>query len=895
MANIFPGPDEISFSHTLDGQPISISDGSILVEDDLELIGNGADKTRLIGPASTRLFDISASVASNVVISGIDARNFGAFTPAGASLESFGGGVIRNSSSAPLVIRNSQFIDNQVGYDGAEGGAIWSKGPLTLEGSTVFRNSAGDDGGGIFVEGDATILNSTISTNTAFGRGSSLLQSAGGRGGGLFVGGTATIENSTIVNNDVHGVTSEGGGVYAENGGIIYSSIVAMNHTDSTQSADVFESVPLSVVSSLVSTDPKLSGLADNGGPTFTHALLDDSPAIDMGTSSQTGLNTDQRGSPFSRNFGLSADIGAYEFHRLEVNNGGDENDSTYGTGGLSLREAVGLADATPGVDVVTFAPSVDSVTLSLGTINIRDSTTIRGADRLSRIETESDSRLFTIPTGNTGTVTFERLHLTGGRGEILYGGGGAIRSSSQSATLVVESSVLSNNEAGADGAEGGAIWSNGPLRILNSTVSQNVASAHGGGVYTNGSLEIVNSTISGNEALGKPNVLHETKGHGGGIFANGNASIFNSTIANNKAIGTAGPDGAEGGGIYLSDTAALTMESSIVADNSGTHSDYPSPDIRTRNKNLRANLIGHAGNIFSQISESNPQRDANGNLIGGAQSGLVNPHLGPLRNNGGVTLTHALLPQSPAIDTGTNPNQLVLDQRGLPRVVDGNDDGVIRIDAGAFEFEDIPIIPGDINADGVIDAQDIDGLFALFGSPPEPHTDLDNSGTLDQGDVTYLLETILGTFWGDANLDGRVDAVDLNTVGLNWRGQGTSWVGGDFNGDGITDAADLNTLALNWRKGTLVAAAPLGRTPRAALAQHIGNVELDDTGRSRKAFRNELPNDHRNHLRLPNIKRRQLLSESYRPRPVDHLTAELQRDLGVHRIIDELMTNLLK
>jgi hypothetical protein len=77
--------------------------------------------------------------------------------------------------------------------------------------------------------------------------------------------------------------------------------------------------------------------------------------------------------------------------------------------------------------------------------------------------------------------------------------------------------------------------------------------------------------------------------------------------------------------------------------------------------------------------------------LENGEGSGLVNgetgnivgrdPRLGPLQDNGGLAWTHALLPDSPAIDAGDNEYSLETDQRGRPRVVNG------RADIGAFEF----------------------------------------------------------------------------------------------------------------------------------------------------------------------------------------------------------------
>ena len=64
-------------------------------------------------------------------------------------------------------------------------------------------------------------------------------------------------------------------------------------------------------------------------------------------------------------------------------------------------------------------------------------------------------------------------------------------------------------------------------------------------------------------------------------------------------------------------------------------------------------------------------------------------------------------------------------------------------------------------------------------------------------GDESLRLQT---TAPGDANADGRVDSQDLNTLAVNWRQRDRDWFSGDFNGDGFVDAADLNLLAVNWQ-----------------------------------------------------------------------------------------------
>ena len=88
-------------------------------------------------------------------------------------------------------------------------------------------------------------------------------------------------------------------------------------------------------------------------------------------------------------------------------------------------------------------------------------------------------------------------------------------------------------------------------------------------------------------------------------------------------------------------------------------------------------NLIGD-GTGMTGLSNG-----VNGNLVGSADN-PIDPLLGPLEDNGGPTLTHALLPDSPALDAGNNAYATDFDQRGpgFPRIVNG------IIDIGAFEFQ---------------------------------------------------------------------------------------------------------------------------------------------------------------------------------------------------------------
>ena len=124
-----------------------------------------------------------------------------------------------------------------------------------------------------------------------------------------------------------------------------------------------------------------------------------------------------------------------------------------------------------------------------------------------------------------------------------------------------------------------------------------------------------------------------------------------------------------------------------------------------------------------------------------------------------------------------------------------------------------------DFNQDGLSDVVDLDLLIAQRPAKASnvtnatSHFDLNGDESIDTADIdTWLylaaLENGLPSLLkGDANLDGTVDALDLNVVGRNWISDVAAWSQGDFSGDGVTDAQDLGVLGTNWQ-GSGVAAA---------------------------------------------------------------------------------------
>lgn len=132
--------------------------------------------------------------------------------------------------------------------------------------------------------------------------------------------------------------------------------------------------------------------------------------------------------------------------------------------------------------------------------------------------------------------------------------------------------------------------------------------------------------------------------------------------------------------------------------------------------------------------------------------------------------------------------------------------------------------LPGDFNEDGTYGVDDVDSLVAEIVAPTgDLSFDLTGDMSVDDADLQQWLAVAgpgLGfegpLLPGDANLDGSVNATDLNTVGLGWQQTVAGWSAGDFTADGSVTAGDLNLLALNWQE-TVPLAAGANAVPEPA------------------------------------------------------------------------------
>ena len=152
-----------------------------------------------------------------------------------------------------------------------------------------------------------------------------------------------------------------------------------------------------------------------------------------------------------------------------------------------------------------------------------------------------------------------------------------------------------------------------------------------------------------------------------------------------------------------------------------------------------------------------------------------------------------------------------------------------LRVYANVLSQEEVaalmipPTVGGscDVDGDSVCGVSDIDMIFATgdiaagVAAEGGTATDVNGDGTVNMVDVDeWLLAAATENGFsmpylvGDTNLDGSVDAQDLNAMAVNWLTSGRVWSTGDFTGEGEVNASDLNALAINWQQSIEPAAA---------------------------------------------------------------------------------------
>ena len=238
---------------------------------------------------------------------------------------------------------------------------------------------------------------------------------------------------------------------------------------------------------------------------------------------------------------------------------------------------------------------------------------------------------------------------------------------------------------------------------IDRSTIAENAAGSAGGGIFSEATLVITSSTVSSNVA-----------GAGGGVASNGSATVVNSTVAKNIAV-NAGGVAADGGRFELKNT--------IVAANTATGE---GADVRGRFISTGYNLIGDAGVSVGLVHGVNSDQVGSSGSPYDPVMDLV------LRDNGGPTRTHRLLPSSPAIDSADNTgSDETTDQRGAVRPT--NQDA----DIGSFERTVLSLLANDATVvEGATGAQPVN-VSVILSNPSVESISVDYNtvdGTAFQG-----------------------------------------------------------------------------------------------------------------------------------------------------------------
>jgi hypothetical protein len=340
---------------------------------------------------------------------------------------------------------------------------------------------------------------------------------------------------------------------------------------------------------------------------------------------------------------------------------------NTSDSGAGSLRQAILNANAQAGENTVVLSGVQGIINLNSPLADLSSDLSIVGLG----------ANLLTVQRSKAvGTLRFGIFHVTEGATVSIVGltvangyavdGGGIFNQG----TLTLQNDAITGNTASdiGGGICNGSFQpaSTGTLTVIDCTVGNNSNASGGegaGGIDTEGgSLTVINTTVSGNKAV------NSHSAGGVGVYG-GSAVISHSTISGN--IG----DHHSGGGIDGFGTR-VTLFDTIVAGNSGGNG----ADLAGGFVSLGHNLIGNITPTITGTGSSGFTNGVKGDLVG-TSKGKIIAKLGPLQNNGGPTLTQALLAGSPAINAGDSTGALATDQRGFAPRVAGT-----AIDIGAFE-----------------------------------------------------------------------------------------------------------------------------------------------------------------------------------------------------------------
>jgi Ca2+-binding RTX toxin-like protein len=396
--------------------------------------------------------------------------------------------VDRPASSS--VITSSTFVENLA----SNGGAIFNQGfgSLNIQNSTLSSNTASLSGGGLSNLGLASLLNATVHLNDA--------PDAAGIASNF--DGSSPLARVTLQNTIVSGGTSSAD-IDGPDSGFIDAG---NNLIEDIGTVTTFGSIATPLNGNLLGVNPQLDALQDNGGPTFTHALLFGSPARDAGENAGT-TSGDQRG--FTRIFDgdgngiATVDIGAFESGFI-INSFTDTVDENINDGinadrnGVStLRVTIMQANNRVGEDTIILSPGTYTLTLTgrdedgaaTGDLDITDTLNIIGSGTdQTFIDAARIDRIFHVLPGVS--LNLSNLTLLNGNASTTDNGGAILNQG----TVTLRNVQVLNSSA----ARGGGVFNDvtGTLTVIDSVFRGNTAFVQGGALFNTGTLDVTGTSV---------------------------------------------------------------------------------------------------------------------------------------------------------------------------------------------------------------------------------------------------------------------------------------------------------------------------------------------------------------------------------------------------------------
>ena len=688
-----------------------------------------------------------------------------------------GGGL--HTGGGDVTINGGQVSTNTA----TEGGGLWSSGTLDVTGTSITGNTGTGDaadngGGGLYNEGGTmTVTDATVSGNRATGAsgsgggvlvaGGSFTASGGAisentanrAGGGIEVAsGTVTLSDVDFTANETGDAPGNGGALHVTNGTVTATDGTVSGNTAAAEGGGFWNNAgfTMTVTGTTFSGNTASGDMASNGGGGLYNnggTLVLNDVTVDENTADGT---SGSGGGVLTNGGTLTVDGGTISGNTANRAGGGIED-----AGGV-----VTLTDVTVSGNFIDVAAPGNggglhsgggSVTVNGGSFENNTATEGGGLWSNATLVVQSSDAGPALITGNEGT------------GPDAANGGGGVYAETGADVTIDGATIFGNSATGAAGSGGGILVVDGAAVTMTlGSVSGNSANRAGGGIEVadGGSLSLSQVTVDGNALPGA------SPGNGGGVHVGGagSATVSQTTVSNNTAV--------EGGGLWNSGSGTLAISNSTVSGNSASDDGggvYTIPggdtslesvtvarntagadggglaisalamgSVSVDNSIVGDNTAGGSGNDcfgsyttdgFLLVEDRGPDcsfAGANGNSIFGED-----PELGPLADNGGPTMTHALMDDSPAIDAGQTA--LAVDQRGEPR-----DDG--QDDLGAFER-------GDGGGGAVACTQDSRVSF-----------DFDGDGSVMADDFSSTSGGSMGEFAGVRNESEAGPAVDLST-----------------------------------------------------------------------------------------------------------------------------------